>query len=232
MKKGLSTDEAKRRFIQNGPNELPKTKSKSVFRIVKEVLREPMFLLLISSATLYIILGDLGEGIILLSTISIIILIAFFQHRKTEKALDALRNLSAPHALVERDGEFKRIPSRELVIGDLVAIHEGDRIASDGKLLEAFALEIDESVLTGEALAIQKNTGDQLFGGTLVTRGRGIIEIETTGIHTAFGKIDHSLSTIQLQPTKLQSELGRLIKWFGFIGAGICIGVVILFYFT
>jgi Ca2+-transporting ATPase len=232
MKKGLSTDEAKRRFIQNGPNELPKTKSKSVFRIVKEVLREPMFLLLISSATLYIILGDLGEGIILLSTISIIILIAFFQHRKTEKALDALRNLSAPHALVERDGEFKRIPSRELVIGDLVAIHEGDRIASDGKLLEAFALEIDESVLTGEALAIQKNTGDQLFGGTLVTRGRGIIEIETTGIHTAFGKIGHSLSTIQLQPTKLQSELGRLIKWFGFIGAGICIGVVILFYFT
>jgi Ca2+-transporting ATPase len=232
MKKGLSTEEANRRFLKDGANELPKTKSKGVFRIVKEVLREPMFLLLISSATLYIILGDLGEGIILFSTISIIILITFFQHKKTEKALEALRNLSSPRALVERDGEFKRIPSRELVKGDVVALHEGDRIAADGKILEAFALEIDESVLTGEALAVQKQCGDQISGGTLVTRGRGILEIETTGIQTAFGKIGHSLNSIEQQPTKLQAELGKLIKWLGFIGLGLCIGVVLLFYFT
>jgi Ca2+-transporting ATPase len=232
MKKGLSSGEAKRRFLVHGPNELPINKSKGVFQIVKEVLREPMFLLLISSATLYIILGDLGEGIILFSTISIIILITFFQHKKTEKALDALRNLSSPRALVERDGVYKRIPSRELVAGDLVAIHEGDRIAADGKILEAFSLEIDESVLTGEALAVQKKCNDQLFGGTLVTRGRGILEIETTGILTAFGKIGHSLNSIEQQPTKLQAELGRLIRWLGFIGLGLCIGVVLLFYFT
>ncbi|MFN5633497.1 MAG: cation-translocating P-type ATPase [Flavobacteriia bacterium] len=232
MKKGLSTEEANRRFLVHGPNELPMTKSKSVFGIVKEVLREPMFLLLISSATLYIILGDLGEGIILFSTISIIILITFFQHKKTEKALEALRNLSSPRVLVERDGEYKRIPSRELVVGDLVTIHEGDRIAADGKICEAFSLEIDESVLTGEALAVQKQSGDQLFGGTLVTRGRGILEIETTGIQTAFGKIGHSLNSIKQQPTKLQAELGKLIKWLGFIGLGLCIGVVLLFYFT
>jgi Ca2+-transporting ATPase len=232
MKKGLSTEEAKRRFLVNGPNELPMTKSKGVFRIVKEVLREPMFLLLLSSATLYIILGDLGEGIILFSTISIIILITFFQHKKTEKALEALRNLSSPRALVERDGEYKRIPSRELVVGDLVAIQEGDRIASDGKILEGFALEIDESVLTGEALAVQKQCGEQLFGGTLVTRGRGIFEVETTGIQTAFGKIGHSLNSIEQQPTKLQEELRKLIKWLGFIGLGLCLIVVLLFYFT
>lgn len=232
MKKGLSTEEANRRILKDGANELPKTKSKGVFRIVKEVLREPMFLLLISSATLYIILGDLGEGIILFSTISIIILITFFQHKKTEKALEALRNLSSPRALVERDGEYKRIPSRELVKGDVVAIHEGDRIAADGKILDAFSLEIDESVLTGEALAVQKTCGDQLLGGTLVTRGRGILEIETTGIQTAFGKIGHSLNSIEQQPTKLQAELGKLIKWLGFIGLGLCIGVVLLFYFT
>jgi Ca2+-transporting ATPase len=232
MTKGLSSAEAQHRLRINGPNELPGKESKGIFRIVLEVLREPMFILLISSATLYIILGDLGEGVILLSTITIIILITFIQHRKTEKALDALRNLAAPQATVERDGIYVRIPSREIVVGDHIAINEGDRIPADGKLLESNALEVDESILTGEALALEKSVDAQLFGGTLVTRGRGILVIDSTGMNTEFGKIGTSLIAIKTQPTKLQSELGRLIKWLSFIGAGLCVAVVILFYFT
>jgi Ca2+-transporting ATPase len=159
MKPGLSAKEAQQRLRNNGPNELPTEKSSGVLRILKEVLREPMFILLLSSATLYMILGDFSEGVILLSTISIIIVITFLQHRKTEKALEALRNLAAPQALVERDGVFIRIPSRDIVVGDLVSLQEGDRIPSDGILLEVNSLEVDESVLTGEALALQKNVG-------------------------------------------------------------------------
>jgi Ca2+-transporting ATPase len=232
MKPGLSAQEAQRRFINSGPNEIPVAKSSGMFRILKEVLREPMFILLLSSATLYMILGDFSEGAILLSTISIIIVITFMQHRKTEKALEALRNLAAPQALVERDGIFIRIPSREIVVGDLVSLNEGDRIPSDGTLIEVNSLEVDESVLTGEALALQKKIGDSIYGGTLVTRGRAIFEIESTGLQTEFGKIGSSLNAIQSQPTKLQSELGRFIKWLSIIGAGICVGVVLLFYFT
>lgn len=232
MTRGLSTVEAQRRLTISGPNELPRKESKGIFRIVLEVLREPMFILLISSAILYIILGDLGEGIILLSTISIIIAITFIQHRKTEKALDALRNLAAPKATVERDGIYVRIPSREIVVGDLIAINEGDRIPADGKILEGYSLEVDESVLTGESLAIEKRVDEQLLGGTLVTRGRGVLVIDSTGINTEFGKIGASLIAIKTQPTKLQSELGRLIKWLSFIGAGLCVAVVILFYYT
>ena len=232
MTSGLSTEEAQLRLKRNGPNELPGKESKGIFRIVLEVLREPMFVLLISSATLYIILGDLGEGVILLSTISIIIAITFIQHRKTEKALNALRNLTAPHATVERDGQYVRIPSREIVVGDHVAINEGDRIPADGKVLECYTLEVDESVLTGEALPLGKSFDEQLFGGTMVTRGRGVLVIDSTGINTEFGKIGASLIAIKDRPTKLQSELGRFIKWLSFIGAGLCIAVVILFYFT
>ncbi|MEN9399132.1 MAG: hypothetical protein RL632_233 [Bacteroidota bacterium] len=232
MTRGLSTIEAQRRLKTNGANELPAKESKGIFRIVLAVLGEPMFLLLISSATLYIILGDLGEGITLLSTISIIIAITFIQHRKTEKALDALRHLAAPHATVERDGIYVRIPSREIVEGDHVAINEGDRIPADGKVLECFTLEVDESLLTGEALPLEKRFDEHLFGGTLVTRGRGVMAIISTGIDTEFGKIGISLTAIKEQPTQLQSELGRLIKWFSIVGVGLCIAVVILFYST
>ncbi len=232
MKPGLSAKEAQQRLRNNGPNELPTEKSSGVLRILKEVLREPMFILLLSSATLYMILGDFSEGVILLSTISIIIVITFLQHRKTEKALEALRNLAAPQALVERDGVFIRIPSRDIVVGDLVSLQEGDRIPSDGILLEVNSLEVDESVLTGEALALQKKCGDTIYGGTLITRGRAIFEIASTGIQTEFGKIGSSLNAIHVQPTKLQAELGRLIKWLSIIGAGICVVVVLLFYFT
>ena len=232
MKSGLSAQEARQRLMNNGPNEIPVPKSSGMFRILKEVLREPMFILLLSSATLYMILGDFSEGAILLSTISIIIAITFMQHRKTEKALEALRHLAAPLALVERDGIFIRIPSREIVVGDIVSLNEGDRIPSDGILIDVNSLEVDESVLTGEALALQKKYGDHIYGGTLVTRGRAIFEIESTGLQTEFGKIGSSLNAIQSQPTKLQSELGRFIKWLSIIGAGICVGVVLLFYFT
>src|SRR5690606_10459423 len=126
---------ARQRLQEQGYNELPSARPKSLWNIAWEVMREPMFLLLISCSLLYILLGDYREGIILSSTVSVIIGITFYQYQKTEKALDALKKLSAPRVLVVRDGKETRIPGREVVPGDLVILHEGDRVGADGLVL-------------------------------------------------------------------------------------------------
>lgn len=145
MNKGLTATEASERLKVHGYNELPSTKPKSIWRIAGEVMKEPMFLLLISCGVIYMVLGDYKEGAILLSTNLIIIFITFYQYRKTEKALDALRKLSSPRALVIRDGSEVRIPGREVVPDDLVLLHEGDRIAADATVLDSVNLTVDES---------------------------------------------------------------------------------------
>ena len=120
------------------------------------MIREPMFLLLISCGGLYILIGDLMEGIIMLSTIFIIIFITFYQHRKTERALEALKKLSSPRVLVLRDGVETRIPGREVVPGDIMILNEGDRVAADATLQEVMNLTVDESMLTGESVPVTK----------------------------------------------------------------------------
>ena len=153
---GLSSEEAKERLNVHGFNELPSAKPKTILGIALEVMKEPMFLLLISCALLYILLGDYREGSILLTTTSIIIFITFYQYQKTEKALEALKKLSSPRALVIRDGKQIRIPGREVVPDDIILMNEGDRIAADAKILETVNLSVDESLLTGESVPVAK----------------------------------------------------------------------------
>src|SRR3989344_8844297 len=128
MVKGLSTLEATEQLKSQGYNELPSSKPKNIWKIALEVIKEPMFLLLISCGVLYMILGDYREGSILLSTIFIIIFITFYQYQKTEKALDSLKKLSSPRALVIRDGKEIRISGREVVPDDIIILNEGDRV--------------------------------------------------------------------------------------------------------
>src|SRR5687767_7199163 len=134
MVQGLNSTEVNNKLKVDGYNELPSAKPKNLWRIIKEVVKEPMFLLLISCAILYMVIGDYREGIIMLSTVLIIISITFIQHRKTEKALSALRKLSSPRALVIRNGVQTRIPGREVVVDDIILLNEGDRIAADAQL--------------------------------------------------------------------------------------------------
>lgn len=235
MEKGITTSEAAKRLDQFGYNELSSSRPKTILAIALEVVKEPMFILLISCGILYMILGDYKEGIILVSTILIIINITFFQHRKTERALEALKKLSSPRALVIRDGIEKRIPGREVVPGDVVIINEGDRIPADGKIIETLNLQVDESIITGESLPVDKgNVSDdeRLLSGTLVTKGRGIMLVEQTGGQTVFGKIGKSLETIQEEQTPLQKEMKKLIRRLGIIGILLCLLVVALFYFS
>lgn len=237
--KGLSSVEAKEKLKLDGFNELKSAKPKNIARIALEVMKEPMFLLLISCGSLYLILGDYREGIILLLSILMIIFITFYQYHKTEKALESLKKLSSPRALVIRDGIEIRIPGREVVKDDLVILNEGDRVAADAILIESINLTIDESLLTGESIAVVKNaqkdttnTNGIVFSGTLVTKGKGIAKVVAIGIYTQFGKIGTSLQNIKVDETRLQKEMKILIRNLFVFGTFISICVVVAFYFT
>lgn len=239
MINGLSSAEASERLSKHGYNELLSSRPKNILRIALEVVKEPMFLLLISCSLLYMLLGDYREGIIMLSTIFIIIYITFYQYRKTEKALEALKNLSSPRALVIRDGKEIRLPGREVVPDDILVINEGDRIAADAVLLDTLSLTIDESLLTGESAAVTKTAGKNedgpdgtIYSGTLVVQGSGLARVIATGGNTEFGKIGKSLAAIKQEETQLQAEMKKLIRNLFLIGAVISISIVLLFYFT
>ncbi len=232
---GLTSIEAKAKLEAAGFNELPSAKPKTIWRIALEVIKEPMFLLLVGCGTLYIILGDYQEGVVLLSAIFLIIGITFYQYRKTERALEALKSLSSPRVLVIRDGNEVRIAGREVVPGDAMILQEGDRIAADATLVEALNLTVDESLLTGESVPVMKHhEGEKtaVFSGTLVVQGKGVAVVNTTGINTQFGKIGVSLNTIEQEETRLQREMKILIRRLGIAGIVVILIVIVAFYFT
>src|SRR5512146_3116693 len=158
---GLTEQEALERLAQDGYNELPAAKKRTFFHILLEIIREPMFLMLIACGLLYLLLGDQEEALMLLGFVFVIIGITFYQEQKTERALEALRDLSSPRALVIRDGQQQRIAGREVVRDDIVLISEGDRIAADGVVLSTSHCAIDESLLTGESVAVSKTEWDE-----------------------------------------------------------------------
>ncbi|MFZ2284721.1 MAG: cation-translocating P-type ATPase [Lutibacter sp.] len=236
--KGLSSEEASQRLKKVGYNELQTSQSKNILHIALEVVKEPMFILLISCGSLYMLLGDYTEGIILLCWVFIIIFITFYQHQKTEKALEALKKLSSPRALVIRDDKEIRIAGREVVPDDLVILNEGDRIPADGVILDCLNLSVDESLLTGESMPVTKANQSEnevnclAFSGTLVVKGKGMMKVVGTGINTEFGKIGKSLQLIEQDQTNLQREMKFLIRNLFIAGAGLSIVVILAFYFT
>jgi Ca2+-transporting ATPase len=151
---GLTEAEALERLAEDGYNELPSSKKRSLFLIVLEVVREPMFLLLIACGLLYLILGDMEEALMLLGFVFVVMAITLYQEQKTERALEALRDLSSPRALVIRDGRRQRIAGRDVVRGDIVLVAEGDRVPADAVLLSGRNVQVDESLLTGESVPV------------------------------------------------------------------------------
>ena len=243
---GLSSEEAQRRLIKDGPNELPSGEVRGVFGIVKDVIREPMFLLLVGAGSIYFILGDLEEGALLLSFVLVIIGITVYQERKTERALEALRNLSSPRALVIRNGELVRIAGRDVVCGDTIFVSEGDRIAADALLSASTNLSVDESLLTGESVPVRKlppegkpgerrpGGDDQpwLYSGTLVVQGQGVAEVVSTGIHTQMGEIGKALQTVEQEETRLHVETAHIVRSIALIGLLLFIIVVVAYGLT
>jgi Ca2+-transporting ATPase len=233
---GLSESEAQARLKREGYNELPRAGRRTPFRIVLEVMREPMLALLVGGGAVYLALGDLQEALILLAFAMVSIVITVVQETRTERVLEALRDLTSPRALVIRDGERKRIAGREVVRGDLVVLSEGDRVPADAVLLQATDLQADESLLTGESVPVRKVPrsaaaaasarpgGDDLpfvFSGALVVRGAGLAEVIATGVRSEIGKIGQSLSTLETEPPRLQAQTQRLVRLFALVGGGV-----------
>lgn len=230
---GLTEFEARQRLIESGPNELSVSNPRSVLRLLGEVASEPMFLLLVACGAIYMALGDRHEALMLLGFVFVVMVITFVQQRRTERSLEALRDLSSPRALVIRDGQTRRIAGRELVCDDIVLLAEGDRVPADMHLLESSNLAVDESLLTGESAPVLKEArsrpaeaapepGDndtaQVFSGTLVTRGTARAQVFATGERSALGRIGKSLQGIHSETTPIQHETNRIVKRVAIVG--------------
>jgi Ca2+-transporting ATPase len=246
---GLTVAIAELRLKQEGYNELPKPNQRGFLRILIEVLRQPMFALLIGGGVVYLLLGSRTEAILLLLFAGLSVTITIVQESRSERVLEALRNLASPRALVIRDGKRILIAGREVVRDDVIVVSEGDRVAADATLISAHDLLLDESLLTGEAVPVRKlaqcgnvNKQDQdalpkpggddlpfIFAGTLVVRGTGHAFVHATGLRSEMGKIGHAISTIETEQPLLQLQIHKFVRAFAIIGALIGTLAVLLF---
>jgi Ca2+-transporting ATPase len=242
---GLSAAEARARLAAEGYNELPRAGHRSLPRIALEVIREPMLALLLAGGVAYMLLGSLSEALVLLGFATFSIVVTTVQESRTERVLEALRDLSAPRALVIRDGQRARIAGREVVQGDLLVLEQGDRIAADAMLIEAADLQTDESLLTGESLPVSKVAGDSgitdearrpggdglpyVYSGSLVARGSGVARVLATGPRSQIGRIGQSLATLELEAPRLYAQTRRVVFWCAIGGVAVALMVVALF---
>ncbi|WP_293002850.1 cation-translocating P-type ATPase [Nevskia sp.] len=231
---GLSAAEAARRLATDGPNEIASAARRSVFRLLFDLLRQPMFALLIGGGIVYLLLGDRTEAILLLAFASLSVTITWVQESRSENVLGALRRLASPRATVIRDGERQTIAGRDVVVGDWLALGEGDRVAADARLIDAQDLLVDESLLTGESVPVHKRAataddeavapsagGDPvrlIFGGTLVVRGSGRACVIATAGRSELGKIGSAIGGIETGQPHLQQQIGWFVRDFAIIG--------------
>lgn len=244
---GLTQSDAEARLAADGPNELSSAKKRSILAVAGGVLREPMLLFLLGAGAIYLVLGELHDALILMAFAGLTIVIAVVQEARTEKAIDALRDLSMPQALVIRDGRRQSIRSRDVVRGDLLVLSEGGRVAADGWVIEADTLQADEAILTGESVAVTKAAlkgeepneapvpgGDGIpyaYSGTLVVRGAGLLRVAATGPRTRIGAIGQSLSTLGNETPRLTLQTRKLVRWFAAGGIGVSVLAILLYGF-
>ncbi|WP_010297379.1 HAD-IC family P-type ATPase [Clostridium senegalense] len=238
--KGLTKEEVIKAQERYGKNQLIPEKKESFFLKILEVLKEPMFLLLILAAIIYFILGEPRDGLVMLIFVVGIISIDVIQEWKTDKTLSALKNLSAPNITVIRDGVECIINSEDLVPKDLMIINEGVKIPADGKLIKVSDLCVNESSLTGEAEGVWKCTDDSenkdywkkdyCYAGTLVTQGSGIVLVDKIGADTEYGKIGIDIAKAPDMPTPLQKQTGKLVKVCAIIAAVLFLLVCVITY--
>lgn len=243
---GLSEQEAALRLQADGPNELADARRASFLGTLLEIVREPMFTLLIGGAAIYFALGDLTEAFMLLASVVVVIGLGLYQERKTERAIDALRDLASPRALVLRDGEQRRIAGRDVVRGDLLLLAEGDRVPADAAVLSSSHLSVDESLLTGESMPVRKHPWDRatpfarptesvspfVYSGTLVVQGQALVQVMRTGPRTEMGRIGVALSDIETESTGLQRDTRRAVRVFATIGMTLCLVVFVAYGLT
>ena len=249
---GLSKDEAARRLAAEGPNALPGGQRRTLFSIALETVREPMFLLLLAAGTLYLVFGDLQEGLTLFGFVLVTLGLTLYQEGKTERAIEALRDLTSPRALVIRDGQPQRIAGRDVVRGDLLQLNEGDRVPADASLVSADGLRVDESLLTGEAVPVGKLAaapeanspaatqsappaprpgGDDLptvYAGTLIVQGHGLARVTATGPLSEIGRIGTALGSVAAERSPLQKQTTKLVRNLALLALALSLALVLV----
>ena len=243
---GLSEKEASLRQEQWGVNELPQEKKDPFWKKSTQLLKEPMILLLVAAATIYLFVGDIAEGLLLVLSVLVVVGISLYQERKSENALAALREISSPRALVIRDGVEKRIPAKMLVPDDIISLHEGDRVPADALIVDAVNLSADESLLSGESLPVRKapwagpfpatpldvDGRFKIFSSTLIVSGTAVAKVLWTGSQTEVGKIGQSLQSTGPEELSLNKEIRQIVKLFAWAGAVLCGLLVVIFGLT
>ncbi len=248
---GLSRAGAARRLAEEGPNALPGAERRTLLSIARETMREPMFLLLLAAGTLYLVFGDLQEGLTLFGFVLVTLGLTLYQEGKTERAIEALRDLTSPRALVIRDGRAQRIAGRDVVRGDLLQLNEGDRVPADALLISADGLRVDESLLTGEAVPVSKIAaagdppgqqqdakaslrpgGDDLpsiYAGTLIVQGHGLASVTATGARSEVGRIGAALGTVASERSPLQKQTARLVRTLALLALALSLALVLVY---
>ena len=219
---GLTAEQAAQRLRDDGSNVLPGAQRRSLSVIARATLQEPMFMLLIAAGALYLLLGDKQEGLIMFGLVLVVLALTLYQEGKTEHALAALRDMTSPRARVLRDGLVQRIAGADLVCGDILLLAEGDRIAADALLLEGTEVQVDESLLTGEAIPILKLAEAQarLYSGTLLVSGHGTARVTATGARSEIGRIGTVLGTLVNERSPLKRQTEHLVRLLAFMALG------------
>lgn len=237
---GLTDAEITKSRFEHGANVLKAKAKRNIFQKVLHVLMEPMFLLLFGAASIYFLVGEVTDGVIMLCCVLFVSGIEFFQEQKTDKALEALNTLSAINIRVIRNGKTVVVGSEDLVVGDLVVLAEGDKIPADGVILETQGLGVNESALTGESAVVHKKLVDNskerfklnmCYAGCDVTNGSAVIRLTAVGSQTEYGKIGSTLDSIEKVKTPLEKQIGYLIAICTIISLTFCIIVTVVNFF-
>ncbi|MGD6934437.1 MAG: cation-translocating P-type ATPase [Candidatus Bathyarchaeia archaeon] len=242
--KGLTTQEAQERLKQYGPNELKKEKGKSPLKILASQFTDILMIILLLAMALSVGVGiytnstdEIFDALIILVIVIASAVLGFTQEYRSEKAVEALKKMTAPTASVLRDGKEVRIPASEIVPGDIMVLYTGDKVPADGRLLEAFTMKDDEAPLTGESSPVNKSTDalpeqtqlndreNMVYTGTVVVYGRGKAVVTSSGMNTEFGKIAQMVQAAPQEETPLEKRLAGVGKWIGILALVVAISV-------
>ncbi len=215
---GLSSTQVETSRSLHGSNRLS-AKANQNLKIIRDVVTEPMILLLVATCTFYFILGNVSEGIIMLGAIILVSGISVFQQIRSEKAVNALHKLTSQRTLVKRDGVDQKLPSEELVVGDLIYLSEGQQVSADAIIVSATDLSVDESILTGESVPVVKNNaGEPLFSGTSLVGGMAWATVTAVGNQTKMGGMGILMDSITKEKTPLQKQVDHFVKQMAVAG--------------
>jgi len=237
---GLSQEEAQKRLQEFGPNELKKEKGKSPIKLFVEQFADILIVILLIATGLSIYLGELIDAVVIIAIVMACAILGFVEEYRSEKALEALKKMTAPTAMVLRDGKEIKVQTSEIVPGDIILLYTGDKVPADARLIEAINLKIDEASLTGESSPVNKyvkplpedtplpDRRNTVFTGTVVVYGRGKAVITSTGMNTEFGKIAKMVQVTEEEETPLEKRMASVGKWIGILSIAVCLTVAVI----